>query len=235
MPLLNIQRPRHYFIEYDTVGLSDEMLEILFNTDISKGEPQIGKLNLINGNDHIINDTVQSTVLDKQYKYAVLVNILIHSKEQVETAKNHFSKYGAALMKIQALNDYQLAQNTISKLMELDPLESYINSSFAKQFVVQMWYFSGKTTQLLDIADKKMIKYESFIKKTEKVEKKQKDATVLDNLTFNLKLTEQELDTKNKVILPHQQPQNGAINYVPDEFDDFDSDDEIDLDGDLDF
>ena len=234
MPLLDIKRPRHYFIEYDTVGLKDTLLKLLFNADISKGTNEAGKMNVLNLNDHIINNTVQTVTLDKKLKYAVIVNTLIHSAVAIEFARNHFLGVGAALMKIRTLDDYKKEQTTISKFIEIDPLESYINTSFATQFVIENWYFNGKTTQLLDIKSNKIQKYDSYIAKEEKKIEKQDDKDLLDQLTFNLKLTQGEKDLKDKVILPHQQ-EKGVINYVPDEFDDFDEDDEIDVDADLDF
>eukprot|EP00835_Amoeboradix_gromovi_P000298 NODE_10_length_47437_cov_0.363429.p16 type:complete len:237 gc:universal NODE_10_length_47437_cov_0.363429:18271-17561(-) len=236
MPLITIQRPRQYFIEFEMVKIPEELLTLMFNSDVNKDGFDLGKMNIVDVNDHVINNTIDSIVYDYKYKISFTLNTLVHDKKEIEFAKNHFIKYGAAHTKLHTLEKYQQNENALSKLIRQDPLQSYLSTINAYEFVVETWYLNGKTTQIYNLKTKKIQNYEAFIKKEEKVAIKNEEGNVLDQLTFNLKLTQGELLMKSKVVLPHQQKESkGVINYVPDEFDDFDEDDDLDVDNDLDF
>eukprot|EP00834_Sanchytrium_tribonematis_P002294 NODE_67_length_25542_cov_1.476831.p15 type:complete len:234 gc:universal NODE_67_length_25542_cov_1.476831:23001-22300(-) len=233
MPILTIQKPKHYFITYNTCSLTTDLLSLIFNSDINQqSEHKLGMMNIIDLNKAEFENIAQDIYLDKSFKFAVKMSLLLHDEKVIQFYKNKFTKFGAAYMNICTLRDYDDANSAVSRLVSRDPLERFLDTRTAEKFVIETYYYNGKTSQIVDIKNKKIQSLLSFQKKLDKIESK--EDRMLDQLTFNLKLTEQEKDAKEKVVLAHQQ-EKGAINYVPDEFDDFDESDDLDLDNDLDF
>lgn len=128
--------------------------------------------------------------------------------------------------------------HVISTIIEINPLSSTLHSLHHFQLGVKHCKNSGKlsiTTELVTISNEYDITSSVVTHTTPSHHQLPPETDPTDNLTFNLTLTDQEREDRDKLILPYHhsakkksallQAGSGKIFYQPDEVDDYDDSD----------